>query len=114
MIFSWQGSAGQWYEFDVARAKRMWEAVGGVYMFVKPGDYPTMEAGGPIALYIASTPNFFESLSRHDMWQAAQQLGAAEIHLKPVANEEERERITQELREAHTPILNRPTLRQVA
>ena len=114
MNFSWQGAKGKWYEFDVARAKRMWEPIGGVYMFVKPGDYPTMEAGGPITLYVAATHNFFDALSRHDMWAAAQQLGAAEIHLLAVPHEDDRERIMMELIEAHTPILNRPMLRQVA
>ncbi|MCR6645086.1 MAG: hypothetical protein NVV62_11585 [Terricaulis sp.] len=34
--YSWQGASGRWYEFEVARAARAWEPLGGVYMFVKP------------------------------------------------------------------------------
>ena len=75
MMFSWQGASGRWYEFDVARSRRAWEPTGGIYMFVKPGDYPTMEAGGPVALYIAQTASFADSLARHEVWAAAQALG---------------------------------------
>ncbi len=112
--FSWQGDSGRWYDFDVARAKRAWEPVGGIYMFVKPGDGSTMEAGGPVALFIAGTTDFSISLARHEMWAAAQQLGAAEIHLLTITNEAERARIEQDLLESHTPILNRQMLRRVA
>lgn len=114
MSFSWQGESGRWYEFDVARTKRAWEPTGGVYMFVKPGDYPTMEAGGPVALLIASAPNLFEALSRNNMWQAAQQLGAAEIHLLAEEDEATRQRVEQDLCSAHIPFLNKQTLRRVA
>lgn len=107
MIFSWQGASGRWYEFDVARSKRAWEPVGGVYMFVKPGDYPTMEAGGPICLYIAQTASFAESLARHDVWGAAQALGAAEIHLLPVPDPRRRAEIELDIYKSHTPILSR-------
>ncbi|HVY83731.1 MAG TPA: hypothetical protein VG943_01250 [Caulobacterales bacterium] len=114
MSFSWQGLSGRWYDFDVARAKRAWEPLGGIYMFVKPGDYPTMEAGGPIALFIAKTHDFSQSLARHDMWQAAQQLGANEIHLIVIENEALRAQVEQDLLAAQTPILNRQMLRRVA
>jgi hypothetical protein len=114
MSFSWQGASGHWYEFAVARAKRAWEAVGGLYMFVKPGDYPTMEAGGPVCLYLGSTDSFAESLARHDLWAAAQQLGAAEIHLFTLKDEGGRGRAAKDLVEAQTPILNRQMLRRVA
>jgi hypothetical protein len=112
--FSWQGESGRWYEFDVARAKRAWEPTGGVYMFVKPGDYPTMEAGGPVMLYAAAAQNLSDALSRHDMWAAADQLGAKEIHLLLVADPRQRESILNDLLTAHTPILNRQMLRRVA
>lgn len=114
MSFSWQGASGRWYEFDVARAKRAWEPVGGVYMFVKPGDYPTMEAAGPVTLFIARTSNFEETLARHEMWQSAQQLGAGEIHLLVVPDEATRIRVEKDLLDAQTPILNRQMLRRVA
>jgi hypothetical protein len=107
MMFSWQGKSGAWYEFDVARTKRAWEPMGGVYMFVKPGDYPTMEAGGPISLYIATCASFADALARHDAWAAAQGLGAAEIHLLPVADAAHRVKIEQDLIRAQGPILNR-------
>ncbi len=113
-MFSWQGASGRWYDFDVARSKRAWEPVGGVYMFVKPGDYPTMEAGGPVSLFAASTHSFHESLGRHDMWGAAQALGAAEIHLIVVADPSKRIFIEQDLLKSQTPILNRSTLRKSA
>lgn len=114
MSFSWQGASGRWYDFEVARAKRTWEPVGGIYMFVKPGDYPTMEAGGPIALFIAKTNDMAAALARHDMWQAAQQLGAAEVHLLVIENDAMRMQVEQDLLNAHTPILNRQMLRRVA
>lgn len=107
MSFSWQGSSGNWYEFDVARTRRAWDATGGIYMFVKPGDYPTMEAGGPIALFIAQTQSFSDSLARHDVWAAAQQLGAAEIHLLPISDTAKRTMIEQDIIKAQSPILNR-------
>jgi hypothetical protein len=107
MSFSWQGASGRWYEFDVARAKRAWEPVAGIYMFVKPGDLPTMEAGGPVCLYMAQTASFAESLARHDAWGAAQDLGAAEIHLLVVGDAKKRAAIEADLYKAHTPILNR-------
>lgn len=110
MNFSWQGASGRWYEFDVAKSKRAWEPVGGVYMFVKPGDYPTMEAGGPVCLYMAHTSNFADSLARHDMWSAAQTLGAAEIHLLPIADTGKRAAIENDIFKAHTPILNRQAM----
>ena len=71
MSFSWQGASGRWYEFDVAKAKRDWPQEGGVYMFVKPSDSPTMEAGGPVTLFVAKTNDMSAALSRHDMWAAA-------------------------------------------
>lgn len=106
-VFAWQGDSNRWYEFDVARSKRVWEAVGGVYMFVKPGDWPTMEAGGPICLYIAKTDSFAESLARHDVWGAAQALGAAEIHLLAVPDPRRRAEIEQDIFKAHCPLLSR-------
>jgi len=112
--FSWQGASGRWYEADVARAKRIWDSVGGVYMFVKPGDFPSWEAGGPVALYVASTDNFATALSRHEMWASAQQLGAGEIHLVEVQDAGERARVERDLLEAQTPILNKQMLRRVA
>jgi len=112
--FSWQGDSGAWHEFDVARAKRAWEPLGGVYIFVKPGDLPTLEAGGPVPLYIASTSSFLDALSRNEMWAAAQQLGAAEIHLATIAQEQRRAFVEADLLKAHMPILNRQTLRRVA
>lgn len=108
--FSWQGASGCWYAFDVARAKRVWEPTGGIYLFVKPGDYPTYEAGGPICLYIAQTHSFAESLARHDVWGAAQALGAAEIHLLPVADARRRAEIEQDIFKSHKPILSRQTM----
>jgi len=107
MLFSWQGASGRWYEFDVAKTKRAWEPMGGIYMFVKPGDYPTMEAGGPIALYIAQTTNLADSLARHEVWAAAQALGAAEIHLLQVPDMSQRVMIEQDVIKAQSPILNR-------
>lgn len=106
MTFSWQGASGHWYEFDVARSKRAWEPVGGIYMFVKPGDLPTMEAGGPVCLFVAQTHSFSESLGRHDVWGAAQALGAAEIHLLPVPDARRRAEIELDLFKSHTPILS--------
>ncbi len=114
MTFSWQGLSGRWYEFDVARAKRAWEEAPGVYMFVKPGDYPTMEAGGPVMLFAAETASLFDSLSRNEMWGAAQQLGAQEIHLVVIKDDATRARVAKDLIDAHTPILNRQHLRRVA
>jgi hypothetical protein len=112
--FSWQGDSGRWYEFDVARTKRVWETTGGVYMFVKPGDYPTMEAGGPIAMFIGRTSNMADALGRNDMWQAAQQLGAAEIHLVYLGDDAMAARVEADLVAAHMPILNQRMLRRVA
>jgi hypothetical protein len=107
MSFSWQGASGQWYEFDVARSRRAWEAVGGLYMFVKPGDYPTMEAGGPICLFIAQTGSFEEALTRNDHWQPAQTLGAGEIHLLVEPDPAKRMRIELDLVKAQRPVLNK-------
>lgn len=114
MTFSWQGASGRWYEFDVARSKRQWQPTGGIYMFVKPGDYPIMEAGGPIALYVAQTHSFAEALGRHDMWGPAQALGAAEIHLVEIADIAARAEILNDVLRSHTPILNRPPQRAAA
>lgn len=114
MKFSWQGASGRWYEFDVARSKRAWEPVGGIYMFVKPGDYPTMEAGGPVCLYMALTNSFADSLARHDVWASAQALGAAEIHLREVPDTSERVMVEQDILKAQTPILNRLIQRRIA
>lgn len=114
MSFSWQGDSGKWYEVDVARSKRSWDAAGGVYMFVKPSPDPTMESGGPVMLYIAHTNSFAEALARHDMWAAADQLGAKEIHLLPAPEPRTREAIFNDILAAHTPILNRQMLRRVA
>ncbi|MBI1252597.1 MAG: hypothetical protein GC189_14135 [Alphaproteobacteria bacterium] len=114
MSFSWQGESGRWYEVDVARAKRAWEPVGGVYMFVKPSPDATMEAGGPVLLFLAQTSNFADALARHDMWAAADQLGAKEIHLYPVADPRQRDAIYNDLLQSQTPILNKQMLRRVA
>ena len=77
--FNWQGGSGRWFEFEIARAQRDWESVGGVYMFVKPHDQPSQDWGGPICLFAAQTADFSATLNRHDMWQAAENLGAREI-----------------------------------
>lgn len=105
--FSWQGASGKWYEFDVARSRRAWDPIGGLYMFVKPGDLPVMEAGGPVCLYLAHTGSFLDSLSRHDMWAYAQALGAAEIHLLVIEDQNQRIMIERDLLKAQTPLLNR-------
>jgi hypothetical protein len=112
--FSWQGASGRWYEFDVARAKRQWQPVAGIYMFVKPGDYPTMEAGGPVCLFIAQTHSFADALARNEAWAPAQSLGAAEIHLVEIADPAARAEIEHDLQRSHTPILNRPAARAAA
>jgi hypothetical protein len=112
--YNWQGGSGRWYEFEIARAQRAWEPVGGVYMFVKPHDQPQLDWGGPIALFIAKTDDFSHSLLRHDMWRAAENLGAKEIHLLVVKDPQARERVEKDLLEAQAPILNRNMLRRVA
>ena len=114
MIFSWQGESRRWYDFDVARSRRAWEPKGGIYMFVKPGDYPTMEAGGPVALYVAATHSFEQALARHGSWGAAQALGAAEIHLLEISDPARRAAIEHDLLRSQTPILNREELRKIA
>ncbi len=113
-IYSWQGASGRWYEFDIARAARAWDQTGGVYMFVKPHDPREHEWGGPVCLFVAKTDDFSRTLARHDMWQAAQNLGAAEVHLVVIGDETTRARVEQDLLKAQTPILNRNMLRRVA
>ncbi len=112
--YNWQGGSGRWYELEIVRAQRAWEPVGGVYMFVKPHDQPSLDWGGPISLYIAKTDDFSISLARHDMWRAAENLGAKEIHLLVVKDAAARERVERDLLEAQAPILNRNMLRRVA
>lgn len=112
--YNWQGASGRWYEFEIARAQRTWEQTGGVYMFVKPPEQPSQDWGGPIILFVAKTDNFTTSLARHDMWQAAEHLGAREIHLLTVRDPQLREQVEKDLLEAQRPILNRNMLRRVA
>ena len=112
--YSWQGGSGRWYEFEIVRAQRAWEPVGGVYLFVKPPEQPSMDWGGPICLFAAKTDDFATTLARHDMWQAAQNLGAREIHILVVKDGQTRERVEKDLLEAQAPILNRNMLRRVA
>jgi hypothetical protein len=112
--YNWQGGSGRWYEFEIARAQRAWEPVGGVYMFVKPHDQPSQDWGGPISLFVAKTDDFSTSLARHDMWRAAENLGAKEIHLLVVKDPQARARVEKDLLEAQSPILNRNMLRRVA
>lgn len=113
-VYSWQGASGRWYEMEIARAQRAWETTGGIYMFVKPQEHPSSEWGGPITLFIAATADFSSSLTRHEMWQAAENLGAREIHLLSIKDEQTRERVKRDLLEAQCPILNRNMLRRVA
>lgn len=112
--YKWQGGSGRWYEFEIVRAQRDWAPVGGVYMFVKPHDQPSQDWGGPISLYIAKTEDFSTTLTRHDMWRAAENLGAKEIHILVVRDAVARERVEKDLLEAQSPILNRNMLRRVA
>jgi hypothetical protein len=112
--YNWQGACGRWYEFEIVRAQRDWERVGGIYMFVKPHEQQTLLWGGPISLFIAKTDNFATTLTRHEMWQAAENLGAREIHILPVREEQTRTRLLADLLEAQRPILNRNMLRRVA
>jgi hypothetical protein len=112
--YNWQGGSGRWYEFEIARAQRVWEPVGGLYLFVKPHDQPTLDWGGPIALYAAQTDDLSRSLARHDMWAAAENLGAKEIHLLVVKDAQTRARVEKDILEAQGPILNRNMLRRVA
>ena len=100
--FNWQGGSGRWFEFEIARAQRDWEPIGGVYMFVKPHNQSEVQWGGPT------------TLNRHDMWQAAENLGAREIHLLTIKEDQTRERVLKDLLEAQAPILNRNMLRRVA
>ncbi len=110
--YNWQGACGRWYEFEIVRAQRDWDRVGGVYMFVKPHD--GSQFGGPICLFIGKTDDFSQSLARHDMWQAAENLGAREIHLITIKHDETRGRVMKDLLEAQCPILNKSMLRRVA
>ncbi|MBN8605651.1 MAG: hypothetical protein J0L81_01900 [Caulobacterales bacterium] len=112
--YSWQGASGRWYEFEIARAQRAWEPTGGIYMFVKPQEQPSLDWGGPISLFIAKTEDFSRTLARHDMWQAAENLGAREIHLLVIKDDQTRARVEKDLLEAQVPILNRNMLRRVA
>jgi len=112
--YSWQGASGRWYELEIARAQRAWEPVGGVYMFVKPSQSSSLEWGGPICLFVAKCDDFSSALARHDMWQAAENLGAKEIHLLTIPDAQARERVVKDLLEAQAPILNRNLLRRVA
>lgn len=111
--YSWQGASGRWYEFEIARAQRAWEQTGGLYMFVKPHD-SSLTWGGPICLLISKTDDFSSTLTRHNMWQAAENLGAKEIHLLVIRDEQTRARVEQDLLEAQQPILNKNMLRRVA
>lgn len=110
--YNWQGACGRWYEFEIARAQRDWEHVGGIYMFVKPHD--GSQFGGPICLFLGNSENFATTLTRHEMWQAAENLGAKEIHLITIKHEDTRERVFKDLLEAQCPILNKSMLRRVA
>lgn len=112
--YSWQGASGRWYEFEIARAQRAWEPTGGIYMFVKPQEQPSLDWGGPISLFVAKTEDFSRTLARHDMWQAAENLGAREIHLLVIKDDQTRARVEKDLLEAQVPILNRNMLRRVA
>jgi hypothetical protein len=113
--YNWQGASGRWYEFEIVRATRTWEPVGGVYMFVKPHDQPTHDWGGPITLFAAKTDDFARTLARHDMWAAAENLGAKEIHILVVRDPAARERVEADVLEAQRPILNRrQTMKRVA
>ncbi|MBL8532077.1 MAG: hypothetical protein JNK94_10115 [Hyphomonadaceae bacterium] len=111
--FSWQGASGRWYEFEIARAQRAWEPVGGLYMFVKPHDH-SFDWGGPISLFVAKTDDFSQALARHDMWAAAENLGAKEIHLLVIKDPQTRARVEKDLLDAQQPILNKNMLRRVA
>jgi len=113
-IYNWQGGSGRWYEFEIARAQRVWEPIGGIYMFVKPHDQPAQDWGGPISLFVAKTDDFSVTLMRHDMWRAAESLGAKEIHLLVAKDPAARDRVEKDLLEAQAPILNRNMLRRVA
>ncbi len=112
--YNWQGGSGRWFEFEIARAQRAWEPVGGVYMFVKPQEQPGQDWGGPICLFVARTDDFSKTLARHDMWAAAENLGAREIHLLQIKDDQTRARVEKDLLEAQAPILNRNMLRRVA
>ena len=112
--YNWQGACGRWYEFEVARAQRDWDPIGGIYMFVKPHDSQEAQFGGPICLFIGKTDDFSTTLARHDMWQAAENLGAREIHLIVIKHDETRGRVMKDLLEAQCPILNKSLLRRVA
>lgn len=113
-VFSWQGASGRWYEFEIVRAQRDWSPVGGLYMFVKPNEPNPMLWGGPVCLFLAKTHDYSIALARHEMWQAAQNLGAGEIHLLAINDEQARIRVEKDILDAQTPILNRNMLRRVA
>lgn len=106
MGFSWQGASGQWFEFEVARSRRAWEDVGGIYMFVKPGDGPTMEAGGPICLFMGHTASLADSLAQNPRWEPAAALGAGEIHLYVEPDAAKRARIFDDIAKAQKPVVN--------
>ena len=112
--FNWQGASGRWYEFEIARAQRPWEPVGGIYIFVKPHDQPILDWGGPTPLFLAATEDFSRSLARHEMWAAAEHQGAREIHLMIMKDPQARHEIEKDILEAQRPILNRNALRRVA
>ncbi len=112
--YNWQGASGRWYEFEIARAQRAWEPVGGIYIFVKPSASQSHDWGGPICLFAARTHDFSQTLQRHDMWQAAENLGAKEIHLLAIKDDQTRARVEKDILEAQAPILNRNMLRRVA
>ena len=67
-----------------------------------------------ICLFAAQCADFSTTLARHDMWQAAENLGAKEIHLLTIKDGQTRERVLNDILGAQAPILNRNMLRRVA
>ena len=76
-------------------------------MFVKPGDSPTMEAGGPICLFMGQSPSLADSLAQNPRWGPSQELGAAEIHLLIEPDAAKRAGIFDDIAKAQKPVVNK-------
>lgn len=93
------------YWFYSYRKDGPWNPVPGLYIFVgRQKDWQNNYVWQP--LYVGQTENFSDRLGYHELWNAAVQLGATDVHARSENNPVLRTMIERQLIQAYQPPLN--------
>lgn len=87
--------------FTVLPHSAQWHDCAGIYIFASQ-----VQSGRWKAYYIGQCHSFADRIPSHDQWDAARRCGATHIHALVVPQQDERDKIEQQLIQMFQPPLN--------